>query len=189
MTVTSSTPGTWREPGGTRVAFPDAMDAWVHAARDVLVATARRYHAYVTYGQLAEQVQVRTGIHTRTQLPNWIGKVLGRVADDALDRGEPPLTALCVRQNETVGDGYIYVLKIAGEPVPEDLDQHAAVARLECYRFFGAVDLPADGGRPVLPPRVAAARDRRTRKPSLPAPVCPHCHVQLPASGRCDNCT
>ncbi len=190
----SSTPdnphghGTWRTRDGAAVAFSDARRIWTREARAVLVDTARRYHAYVTYGELAEAVQARTGIRTRSQMRNWIGWVLGRVADDCERRNEPPLSALCVRQDETVGEGYAYVVEIQGKPIPDDLDQHAAEARLECYRFFGA-DLPPDGGRAALTPKVAAARHRAKGRHSESVDVCPHCHTALPKSGICDYCS
>lgn len=181
-------PGTWRVSDGSAIAFALAKQAWTIAARDVLIRTARRYHGYITYGELAEEIQQITGIRTRSQMRNWIGAVLGRVADECLRCGEPPLTALCVRQDETVGDGYAYVLEIAGEAIPDDLDMHAAEARLRCYRYFGA-QLPEDGGRPALTTKVAATRHRKASKPEQRRPaICPHCRLQLPASGRCDNC-
>jgi hypothetical protein len=157
------------------------------AAREVLIRTAKTYHGYVTYGQLAEEVQEIAGIRTRSQMRNWIGGVLGVVADECHRRGDPPLTALCVHQDETVGVGYAYVLELAGEAVPDDLDGHAAIARLMCYQRFGA-DLPEGGGRPALTAKVAAARSRAARN-TEPVPVlCPRCRIQLPRSGHCDNC-
>lgn len=182
------TPGTRRITDGTAVPFGDAKAAWALAARDVLIRTARRYHGYVTYGELAEQVQLISGVRTRSQMRNWIGSVLGTVADDCHRREEPALSALCVRQDETVGIGYAYVLELAGEEVPEDLDDHAARARLDCYRFFGA-ELPDDGGRHALTPKVAEARRRGAKQQSGPPVVCPRCFTQLPMSGQCDNCS
>ena len=169
------------------MAFTDAKLAWSMAAREVLIRTARTYHGYITYGELAEEVQQVSGVRTRSQMRNWIGGVLGLVADECHGRGEPPLTALCVHQDETVGVGYGYVLELAGEAVPDDLDGHAAAARLGCYRYFGA-DVPEGGGSPALTPKVAAAR-QRAAKQREPVPVlCPRCFIQLPSSGHCDNC-
>lgn len=107
-------------------------------------------------------------------------------------RGEPHLTALCVTQNHTVGDGYRYVLECAGEPIPEDLDRHATGARLECYRRLAA-DIPEDGGEPTLPPRVVAARQSLSRRiaaaePPKPPPLCPKHNLALPRTGICDEC-
>jgi hypothetical protein len=181
-------PGTWRPDDGSAFPFAKARELWAVAARDVLIATARRYHAYVTYGELALAVQKESGVETRSQMRNWIGGVLGMVADDCRRRGEPALTALCVRQDETVGDGYRYVIESAGERVPEDLDQHAAEARLECYRFFGA-ELPENGGRPALTRRVAEARKRAAKAQPERPPICRTCFTQLPRTGQCDNCS
>lgn len=186
--ASSSTPGTWRVSDGVAVAFQDAKTAWAAAARDVLIETARRYHSYVTYGELSERIQERTGVRTRSQMRNWIGSVLGIVADECLRRSEPPLTALCVRQDETVGEGYAYVVQLSGRPILDDLDQHAAEARLECHRFFGAA-MPVDGGRPALTPKVSARRSRTVQRKEKPFRICPQCFVALPSSGICDNCS
>ena len=113
--------------------------------------------------------------------------MLGKVAEDCQLRGEPSLTALCVHQDETVGVGYAYVLKIAGEQIPDDLDFHAAEARLACYRAFGA-DLPAGGGQPALTAEVAAARRHKAKQIELMPALCHRCFIQLPFSGCCDDC-
>ena len=189
MTVSSgsSSPGTWRFSDGSAVEFRMAREAWSIAARDILLRTAKSYHAYITYAELAEQVQQSTGIRTRSQMRNWIGAVLGQVADGCQSRGEPALTSLCVHADGTIGDGYAHVLRIAGEEIPVDLELHAANARFVCYRTFGA-DLPTDGGRPALTAKVAAARIRKTKKSETISAFCPRCFVQVPVSGRCDSC-
>ncbi|MGY1771960.1 hypothetical protein [Blastococcus sp. SYSU D00813] len=179
--------GTWRRSDGTPVPFSEAKPAWIAAAREELVATAGRYGAYVTYGQLAERVFEVTDIETGMQLRNLMPQILGPLAEDGHQRGEPPLTALCVRQTEEVGAGYEYVPKLYGEEVPEDLDLHAAEARLRCYEYFGA-ELPPDGGRPALTERLAASRRREAERKPRPVAICPSCYMQLPPSGRCGNC-
>jgi hypothetical protein len=184
----SASPGTWRTDDGSAFPFSEARKLWAVAAREALIATARRYQAYVTYGELAQDVQKRSGVETRSQMRNWIGGVLGMAADESRRRGEPPLTALCVHQDETVGDGYRYVIESAGEEMPADLDQHAAEARLRCYRYFGA-DLPDDGGRPELTRRVAAARKRATQQQPSAVALCPSCNMALPRTGQCDDCS
>lgn len=73
------------------------------AARERLIATARVYHAVTTYKELAQEIQVDTGVRTRMLLMNWIGAVLGLVAEDCAKRGEPLLSALCVNQEGSVG--------------------------------------------------------------------------------------
>jgi hypothetical protein len=177
--------GTWNEQDGTAVSFRAAQSAWAVAAREVLRKTAGTYQDYVTYKQLAEEVQARTGIRTKALMMHWIGPVLGAVAEDCAKRGEPALTALCVHQDGTVGAGYAGAIQALRGHAPADPDEHAAQERLACYRHFGA-ELPADGGRATLTPQVARAR--RLKGEVAPRPVCPTCFTQLPMTGRCDNC-
>ena len=128
---------------GSAVSFRDAISEWGAVAHDVLLETASRYNDFVTYKELAEKVQEISGIRTKSQMRNWIGKVLAVVVEECARRDEPPLTSLCVTQNQTVGDGYRFVLETAGEPIPDDLDHHAAEARLKCYRAY-STDLPSN---------------------------------------------
>jgi hypothetical protein len=169
------------------VPLSEATAMWSVHARQALISTAGRYHAYITYGELAEIVQRETGVVTSLPMHQWLGGVLGAGADDCVQRGEPPLTALCVRENETVGPAYRQSIARSGQPVPDDLDEHAAQARLECYRYFGA-EVPPDGGRAALTKKVSDARRRAARLNPTPAAVCPTCFTQLPFTGRCDAC-
>ncbi|MEU7335750.1 hypothetical protein [Streptomyces sp. NPDC007074] len=169
----------------------DARERWAEEAYSVLVGVARSYHAVITYKELGERVQERSGIRTKALLHNWIGSVLGKVVREAHRRGDPPLTALVVHTDDgMVGMGYKEVLEIAGQPpVHEALEreQHAAEARLDCYRSFGAA-LPPGGGIPALSPKYQAAIERRRVRSTEPPPVCTTCFVQLPATGVCDSC-
>ena len=170
---------------------PDgARDAWSEAAREVLTATAQRYHAVVTYKELAAEVQDRTGIHTRKLMQHWIGDVLKLVAADCERRGEPNLASLCVNAQGSVGAGYEAVVRAQSGSVPDDADAHAAQERLECYRAANAPDLPADGGRPSLSPKLQASRSRArvVAARDKPADVCPTCHMARLPNGVCDNC-
>jgi hypothetical protein len=88
------------------VSSADALAAWVVEARPVLERIAKTYHATITYKDLAEGVQVESGIRTRRLLQHWIGDVLGTVAHDCQTAGEPLLSSLCVRADGTVGPGY-----------------------------------------------------------------------------------
>jgi hypothetical protein len=92
--------GTWNERTDAPVPFSEAKRAWELSAYDVLLATARRYNDYITYGELAEAVQSMSGIRTRSHMRNWIGGVLGAVSKRCLEDGEPPLSALCVKQDQ-----------------------------------------------------------------------------------------
>jgi hypothetical protein len=181
-------PGPWRASDGTPVPFPEARAEWARVAHDVLVQTAKRYNDYVTYAELASRVLDESGIQYRLHQRNWIGKVLGMVAERNAVEGGPPLTALCVSGgDEKVGAGYAYVLKLMGQPKPKDLQPHAAESRLECYRFHGA-DLPPGGGVPT-PTRAVAAKRARTEPPvEKPVVLCPVHFSQLPLSGQCDLC-
>lgn len=180
--------GTYRAADGSPVAFPDAQQLWVSAARERLISTSRVYHAVTTYKELAEEIQVDTGVRTRMLLMNWIGAVLGLVADDCARRGEPLLSALCVNQEGSVGPGYAPSIASLRGLAPADADDHAAHERLACYRHFGAA-LPLDGGRPALSPVMQSRRDRAaSQRPERRGAICPTCFVELPVSRRCMTC-
>ena len=187
-----------------------ARETWALAARHALADVAGEYHAVITTTELADTVQRRSRIRTRSAAGNWIGDVLYRVAAECHRRREPILSALCVQPNGTMGEWYADTVQhLRGERV-EDPIRHAAGERLECYRVHGA-ELPPDGGEPALPPQltqparsparsstVGAPRGTRVPKPAAagkaapapaPAPaVCPTCFMALPASGQCDFC-
>ncbi|MDH6705772.1 TPP-dependent indolepyruvate ferredoxin oxidoreductase alpha subunit [Kitasatospora sp. MAA19] len=185
--------GYWRVADGSAVSSTQAQVAWTRAAYPALVDVARRYHAVITYAELAEAVQEAAGIRTRVHQRTWIGKVLALVVREAHRRGDPPLTALVVHATDgMVGVGYQEVLAVAGQPPlagEMDREQHAAAARLACYRHFGA-PLPADGGTPALAPRLQASVTRKAAVAAPPRPpaICPSCFLQLPATLVCDSC-
>lgn len=169
-------------------------ETWASAAYDILVEVAGRYHGVIEYGELGEAVQERTGVTTRSAIRNWIGGVLELVVQRCHRDGLPALTALVVRKDSgMVGDGYDAVLRIEGIAPHDDVmerEEHAARARLECYRWAGAPDLPADGGEPALAPKLAqkVQRRRRAERSERAAQVCPVCFMAIPATGVCDNC-
>ncbi|MEO6512618.1 MAG: hypothetical protein ABIO16_16585 [Nocardioides sp.] len=189
--------GSWQE---TSDVGPDATrEAWTAAARETLVEAARRYRATVTPKVLAIEVQRRSGIRTKQQMHYWLGEVLGRVALESAALDEPQIVALCVDEAGRVGDGYAVAVLAAYGDRPENPNAHAAKEQLECYRFFEAVGLPADGGS-VAPPKVVAApraRKAATRAPAvkrptkpadIPLDICPTCFMAKPRSGVCENC-
>ena len=184
----ADTPATdvWRD--ASEVGMENAKVAWAEAAREVLLDAARLYHSVVTYGELQTQIQHRTCLRTKQLMHYWIGDVLGRVAADSARRGEPLLSALCVNAEGSVGTGYAVAVADALGETTGDPDDHAAHGRLACYRHFNASGLPADGGVSALTPKPAATRSRRRAKVEAPLQVCPTCHMQLLAPGRCDNC-
>ncbi|MGL5810638.1 MAG: hypothetical protein ACRCYQ_11895 [Nocardioides sp.] len=68
-----------------------------------------------------------------------------------------------------------------------DFDDLAADHRLLCYRKYAA-DLPADGGRPALTPKVAEVRARRMAHSRPAAKLCPDHFIELSATGECSLC-
>jgi hypothetical protein len=167
-----------------------AREAWALSARDVLIEVARRYHSTITYKEVSSQVQDRTRIRATQAAHYWIGDVLGRVAAENERRGEPLLSSLCVNVQGSVGDAYSVAVKAARGETPADGDDHGALERLACHTYFEAPDLPANGGVAALTSKLAGSRSR-ARKAAIaerPANICPTCHMQIPATGVCDNC-
>jgi hypothetical protein len=196
----SELPGTYQVADGSAVAFDDALNAWAAAARPALLAVAESYNRVITYRELAEDIQSAAGIRTRMLLTNWIGRVLGRVARDCQRRGEHLITALCVRQDGTVGPGYAEAAQWLDGVRPADPELHAAKERLKCYRTY-AKDLPTDGGEVRLTPQEAARRRNpryrvsdysrplaATPRPRPTPELCPRCFTELPLSGVCNYC-
>lgn len=173
------------------VGIKEGRTAWARAAFDILVETASRYNGLIVYSDLAEQIQRRTGLWTRADQRNWIGGVLGDVVRRCHDEGLPPLTALVVHKHDgMVGVGYDEVLSTAGlKPIDDQLEreQHAAGARLECYRRWCS-HLPSSA-KPALSRQMqdAVSRRQRRREPAA-SRVCPTCHMEMPMSGICPEC-
>jgi hypothetical protein len=167
----------------------EARSAWTVAARDVLIEVAGHYRSLVSQKELGAKVQARTGIQTSQALRIWLPAVLERVARACADRDEPLLTSLCVNDSSSVGERYAAAVRSIRGTAPDNADNHAALERLECHRFFGAT-LPSDGGTALLPERLAASRSRirKIAAAERVIPVCPKCQTALPATGRCDNC-
>ena len=134
--------------GGESVPMQSALDAWEPHAVALLHDAARMYNGVVTYTQLGAAVQEQSGITHKGALTNWIGSLLARVIDHCVRAGTPQLGALCVKENGTVGEGYRHALLAAGSTddalTRDQLDDHAAHMRRECYRHFGA-GLPPSG--------------------------------------------
>jgi hypothetical protein len=165
-------------PNGKYVSNSDALAAWTPVARDVLLDTARGYHATIAADALAHEVQRVSGILADSDDDAWVGRLLERVAADAERRGEPSLAALCPRPDDSAVD---------------------AAARLACYRAY-AEDLPADGGEPgrifrVTPARASRA-PRATTRTAAPKPpanqlrevTCMSCWMIVPAREECTSC-
>ncbi|MGO4604635.1 hypothetical protein [Terrabacter sp. 2YAF2] len=172
-----------------------AQPYWAKAAYEVLVETAGRYNAVITYSELAEQVQRRSSLRTKSQMRNWIGGLLVDLVKVNHVRNEPPLASLVVHKDDgQVGAAYDEVLRVAGEsPASDPLEREnrAAAARLECYRHWGA-DVPADA-QPTLSVRARVVRARTPVARTVHAEerrgaVCPTCFMEMPVSGACPNC-
>jgi hypothetical protein len=180
--------GTYRVIDLEPVPAEAAKASWAEQARVHLLQVAQVYQELITYKELADEVQQHTGIRTSLLMRNWMGDVLTLVAQDCGRRKEPILSALCVTAEGLVGDGYAAAIRTVRGESPADSDQHAAVERLACYRHFGA-DLPADGGRPALTPKVEARRNRAmAQRPEVRGRPCPTCFVEVPVSGSCATC-
>lgn len=118
------------DASGSTVTQANAIAAWTVVASDLLLMTARRYHSVITYKELAAEVQEASGIRTTQRLDYWIGRLLENVAIEAARRGEPPITALCVHQDGTIGPGYARAPKSVESDSNADVDQLAAEPRL-----------------------------------------------------------
>ncbi len=180
-------PEVWRD--AAEIGVEESRAAWAEAARPILIGVAQHYHAVITYKDLAEEAQRVTGVRGSQQMHYWIGDVLSRVSRESFSRGEPLLSALCVKADGTVGERYALAVAETTADLTGDADDHAALQRLACYRHFEAPDLPADGGSPALTPQLVArrARAKKVRLAEAPIDVCPKCHQQLPATKVCDN--
>jgi hypothetical protein len=186
----ADSPQEWQD--AAEVGVEESRAAWAEAARPILIEVAHHYHAVITYKDLALEAQRVTGVRSSQQMHYWIGDVVGRVSKDSFSRGEPLLSSLCVSADGSVGERYAASVAATTGDLTADGDDHAAAQRLACYRFFGAADLPDDGGSPALTPQLTArrARAKKVRLAEAPVDVCPTCHTQLPATKVCDNyCT
>ena len=179
--------GTYLVLDGSKVEFSAALDAWVPIAYAALIETAHRYNGWTTYLELTERVQDVSGIRTKMLIGNWSGKLLERVAQLAVDRGDVPLTSLCVHQDGTIGQGYLRAPKSVPADPEADVDDLAAAHRLLCYRKYAA-DLPANGGVPALTPKIAEARARRSMASRPAAKLCPVHFIELSVTGVCGTC-
>ncbi|WP_147233207.1 MULTISPECIES: hypothetical protein [Brevibacterium] len=179
--------GTYFEASGTKAKFSDALSAWVPIAYEILVQTASTYNQTLTYKDLTEAVQSRSGIRTKMLISNWSGDLLEQVARRAAAEGEPPLTSLCVHQDGTIGDGYRQAPKSVSSDPDIDVEDLAAQHRLLCYQRYSS-DLPADGGEPTLTRQVAEVSSRARLSATKRRDVCPIHFVELPSTGICDDC-
>lgn len=171
------------------------LQAWGPVAYETLRETARTYNAVITHQELAERLEHRTGVTGEGRATTLMSKLLELVAFEAHRIGNPPLTALCVKPDGTIGEHYKRVVTMTTGGTVDDLDQRAALDRWACYREYAA-DLPPDGGEPALTPQVAKRRERRKATtsarnrdvPQRESSVCTSCFTELALTGQCDNC-
>ena len=154
-----------------------AQAAWVEAAREALVDTAKSYQALVTTKELGALVLSRTRIRTSQQTHHWVADILRLVARDCAGRDEPILSSLTVNANGTVGSWYAETIRELRGEAPVDADQHAAHERLDLLsplrrqrpfrRWRGSAHAPAAG-----PPRAGhvGRPRRRSAGVALPGP-------------------
>ena len=128
-------------------------------------------------------------------------EVIGRVALESARLDEPLIVSLAADDAGRVTEGYAVAVRAATGERPEHPNAHAAKERLECYRYFEAVGLPADGGSvapaaivsaPKAATKRAPSRTPAVKRPTKPADrppeICPTCFMAIPRSGVCDNC-
>lgn len=166
------------------------MKSWTPLAYELLRDTAGSYGGVVTYLELSDHVQTKSGQRTTMLLMNWIGPMLDLIAKQAHRDDDAPLAALCVRADGTIGDGYLKSIVATTGGVVEDLQWRAAEDRLACYSKY-ASDLPAGGGEPQLTKQARAQKERVPRKPvteKAAGEVCPTCFMEKSLTGACNNC-
>lgn len=77
-----SDPSAYRLGDGAPVTAESATAIWTAVAREVLEETSRRAGA-ITHSDLARQIQLRSGIHTRTPVTDWLLPVVAQATDAA----------------------------------------------------------------------------------------------------------
>lgn len=190
-----------------------ALVELARAIHEILLEVAGTFRATITYTQLGVDAQRRTNIRA-PQGPGWLLDALDMVVHVVHRLAEPPLTALVVASDGTVGRAYDEVRRTEGLRElsdPTEREQAAAESRLECYRRY-APNVPADA-QPTLvtpaaaqrTPRLKAERTPATRRPAAPKSVaparrrdpeenraphvlCSSCFLQTPPGDECQNC-
>ncbi|WP_068399887.1 hypothetical protein [Kribbia dieselivorans] len=181
---------------GTPVPWGEAESRWSAVAYDLLVQLAGHYQAIVEDHTLAKELQLRTNLQTSSPTKNWLPRVLRHVTSRATEAGAPPLATLVVgRHDGQVGEVYDDVCRATGLeplPTPEEREDRAAQARLECYRWAGAV--ARHRGTPALSPKLQKQREREQREKLVThqvrtGSVCPTCGLTMALTGVCDFCS
>jgi len=146
--VSDARPYTWGE----------AMRAWTPDAVKVLQQTAAHYHNTLTFSDLAERVQLDSGVATSEPAEAWVERLLTHVAKAVTAQDDVPLLALLVDDDGRVGRGYRQLAAPSAFVADRDVEQNAAAHRLLCYQKY-ASDLPVTGGVPgPLPKPLSRSR-------------------------------
>lgn len=188
MGVSIAAPSSQRIVGSKAGQIP-----WAREAIVILRETASRYGATITYADLAEAVQHRSGVRTHAQQRTWLAPVLRLVATACQGRDLPQLISLAVNQRDgRVSTAYDAVQLVAGLPgfqTQSERERHAAEARLACYRAYSD-GVPEDAKPVSAPVKVAPVSAPRKPEPvELRAPVCTSCFLEMPLmGGGCPNC-
>lgn len=197
-----------------------ALVELARAIHEILLEVATTFRSTITYQGLATEAQRRT--HIRAGQPaKWLPAAITMVVRVTHRLAEPPLTALVVSSTDrTVGPLFDEVRRTEGVPVlsdPDEREQAAAVARLECYRRY-APHVPDDAA-PILVTPAAAQRSAQVRTPRAtaarpatkaakaakpakaaaprrrdpdenlaPHVLCSSCFLQTPPGDECQNC-
>src|SRR3954463_12687493 len=77
-----SSPVAYRLGDGAPVAFDSARAIWTAVAREVLEENPST--ASIAHGELARQVQQRSGVYTRTPVSEWLPAVVADIGDAQL---------------------------------------------------------------------------------------------------------
>ena len=198
--------GFWYDESGAPTTEAIALENWARVAHEALTDVALDYHATIREADLAERVQVDSGIRTSRPHERWLSKLLVAMARVHHVSGDPVLTALVVDDRlGWVGERYLDILRATDDLAiaePKKREEHAARARFECYRWAGST--PADGGAPAAvrmrasrarssaPARVPGAPRAPRRAPTPSAPRAPAAPARVAATDRpvavCPRC-
>lgn len=77
---TMSAPTAYRLGDGAPVTIDSARAIWAAVAREVLEEADRR-HTMLSHSDLARQLQLRSGVYTKTPVADWLPAVLAALAD------------------------------------------------------------------------------------------------------------
>ena len=114
----------------------EAQKEWVSIGREVLIAVARRRDLTISYSDFASVIQNESGVRTTKPLPQWIGGVLDLIGLECASSGEPLLSALCVRRDGSIGQGFARQYEqVYGAGGAFGLEDAAYMEQERCWSF------------------------------------------------------